>query len=285
MNRVIAAFKKVRLHQILMTFLAGFLLFVSTACNNAGDTGMGDTRQEVPSGLQSESGVQAKNPRPEVPEAATTNRFQGGTMNEFSDIDPRTKQAGAAADKAAVLKENAERNVIDQTSNVGENTRRILDKKGENAEDLGKNLQRSTENTKYKAQDTADNLGRSAKQSVENVKDSTTRGVNRAAEDVKDNTRGAFGGLNRSANRAGENVKESARGTAYDMDRSASRVVDKVADKAQRAAENTPELVQNKANEAGKNTSNFIQDKVNQFVRGAERTVDKTTDTLTNAVD
>jgi hypothetical protein len=80
-------------------------------------------------------------------------------MNEFSDVDPRTKQAGAAADKAAALKENAERNVIDQTSNVGENTRRILDKKGENAEDLGKNLRQSAENTKYKAQDTADNLG------------------------------------------------------------------------------------------------------------------------------
>jgi hypothetical protein len=40
MNRVIAAFQKVRLRQILMTFLAGFLLFVSTACNNTGDTGI-----------------------------------------------------------------------------------------------------------------------------------------------------------------------------------------------------------------------------------------------------
>lgn len=285
MNRVIAAFKKVRLRQVLMTFLAGFLLFVSTACNNAKNTGMGSTRQEVPSGLQSESGVQAKNPRPEVPEAATTNRFQGGTMNEFSDIDPRTKQTeGTTRTSAQELIENAKRN-IDQPGDVGEKTKRSLGKVPEGLDNVGANLKQSAEDVKNKAQGTADNLGRSAKQSVENVKDSTTRGVNRAAEDVKDNTRGAFSGLNRSANRAGENVKESARGTAYDLDRSASRAVDKVADKAQRAAENTPELVQNKANEAGKNTSNFIQDKVNQFVRGAERTVDKTTDTLTDAVD
>ncbi len=55
MNRVIAAFQKVRLRQILMTFLAGFLLFVSTACNNTGDTGIGGTRQRSPLGLQSES--------------------------------------------------------------------------------------------------------------------------------------------------------------------------------------------------------------------------------------
>lgn len=264
MNRVIAAFKKVRLRQILMTFLAGVLLFVSTACNSAGaKTGVGGNRQEVPSGLQSETGVQAKNPRPEVPDAATTNRFQGGTMNEFSDVDPRTKQAGAAADKAAALKENAERNVIDQTSDVGENTRRILDKKGENAEDLGKNLSRSAEDTKYKAQNTADNLGKAAKQGVENVKDSTVNA-----------TKDATSGLNRSANRAGENVKESTKQVGRD-----------VANKAQRAAEGTPELVQNKANEAGKNTSNFIQDKVNQFVRGTERNVDKAADAVNNAVD
>jgi len=269
MNRVIAAFKKVRLRQILMTCLAGVLLFVSTACNSAGaKTGAGSTRQEVPAGLQSETGVQGnKNPRPEVPGGTATspnrdviNSFQGGSMNEFSDVDPRAEQAGrAAADKAATLKKTAERNVIDQTSNVGENTRRILDKKGENVEDVRRNLNESTENTKYKAQNTADKLGKAAQQGAENVKDSTlnatkdtTRGVNRAAEDVKDNSRGAFSGLNRSASRV---------------------------------AEDAPELVQNKGNETAKNASIFVQDKVNQFARGTERTINKATDAVTDAVD
>ncbi|MBW4639805.1 MAG: hypothetical protein KME05_16525 [Gloeocapsa sp. UFS-A4-WI-NPMV-4B04] len=276
MNRIIAGLKKVRLRQILMTCLAGLLLFVSTACNNGGsNTGLQGTRQEVPSGLQSETGAKAKvNPRPEVPGGTATspdrnviNRFEGGTMNEFSDIDPRTKQAGAAADKASTLIENAERNVIDQTSDIGENTKRIFDKKGENADDLGKNLQKSAENTKYKAQNTADNLGRAAKQGAENVKDSTvnatkdaTKGLNQATSDVKDNSRGLFSGLNRSANRAGEDVKESVRG----------------------AARNTGNDLVDSGQQTIEKTGNFVQDKLNQAARGTQRSIDKSAQNTLN---
>lgn len=201
MNRVIAAFKKIQLRQVLMTFFAGVLLIVSTACNNGANPGGPTARQNVPAGLQSEGGAQAKNnnPRPEVPGGTMTspsrdviNRFEGGSMNEFSDVDPRAKGAAAAtADRAAALKENAERNVIDQTSNVGENTRRILDKKGENVDEVGRNLKRSTEDAKNQAQSTADNLGNATKQGIENVKGNTrdaandvTRGINRTAANV-----------------------------------------------------------------------------------------------------
>jgi len=71
-------------------------------------------------------------------------------MNEFSDVDPRAKKPERLRQTRQASQENAERNVIDQTSNVGENTKRILDKKGENAEDFGKNLSKSAENTKTK---------------------------------------------------------------------------------------------------------------------------------------
>lgn len=69
MNKFIAATKKIRLGQIFMTFLAGILLFVTTACNSvqAKDSGAQVTgsRQEAPAGKLAVPGQ--KNPRPEVP--------------------------------------------------------------------------------------------------------------------------------------------------------------------------------------------------------------------------
>ena len=237
MNRVIAAFKRIRLGQILMAFVAGVLLFVSSACSNAPDLG-----------------AQAKNPRPEVPGGTAIspnpdviNTYKGG-MNDFNDLDPRQEPAlGTIGEKAAALKENAERNVIDQTGNLGENTKRILDKKGENVEDLGKNVSQSAENTKNKVQSTADDLTKGAKQAVENAKDNTvgatrdlTRSASQTADDVKQSTRNAANDLSRGTNRAVEDVKGNAKDTGNSL-----------IDKAQQAIENTGEFVQSKLNQSG----------------------------------
>lgn len=202
MSKIIAAIKKIRLSKILMALVAGIVLFVSTACNSvqARTPGVSGDRQDVPSGMQSESRTQIKNssnPRPEVPDEAVTSPFKGGSMNEFSDVDPRAKGLEkAAADRAAALKENAERQVIDQTGDVGENTKRILDKKGENAEDFGKNVKRSTKAAQEKAQGTTEELSKATKRGTENIKENTldatddvTRGTSRAA----DNTSGYVG--------------------------------------------------------------------------------------------
>jgi ElaB/YqjD/DUF883 family membrane-anchored ribosome-binding protein len=214
MNKLIAAIKKIRLGQFLTAFMVGILLFVSTACSSvqAKDAEPGAVkgeRQEVPSGGYAVPG-KAKNPRVEVPGGTATspdssvrNTFQGGpTMNEFSDVDPRAEGLQeAAAKKAEALKENAERNVIDQTSTVGENTRRILDKKGENAEEIGRNVKRSAESAVDKAQGTAEDFSIGTKRGTENIKDNTfdaTKGVNRSAsgatdavkDSVKDLTKG-----------------------------------------------------------------------------------------------
>ena len=218
MNRVIAAFKKVRLRQILMTFLAGVLLFVSTACNSAGaKTSVGGNRQEVPSGLQSEKGTQASdNPRPEVPGGTATspkrdviNSFQGGSMNEFSDVDPRTKQTKEAiTNKATSLKENAERNLEKRADSV--------DKYVENYQQgtpLGERVNRLGEDVGSSADEAKEGVSKGTQRGIENVKESvqdatkeTTKGVNRAGENVKDTTRGAFNG---SVNRAADAAKEA----------------------------------------------------------------------------
>jgi polyhydroxyalkanoate synthesis regulator phasin len=226
MNRLIAALKRIRLSQILMAFLAGVLLFVSTACSS--DKVQAQTpnrRQEVPAGLEAVPGK--RNPRPEVPEQAETNKFSKGGMNDFSDVDPRLDTSGASQ-KAKALVDNAEKNVIDETSNVGETTKRILDKKGENVEDLGKNLKESGEFTKDKAQGVAEDV---------------TKGTKQTTEDIKNATRDATRELTRGANQAAENVKENTKAASRD-----------VADKAQQAGDKTSGFAQDKVNQALRGT-------------------------------
>lgn len=270
MNRVIAAFKKIRLGPILMTFLVGILLFVSTACSKvqaqSPDAAVQGRRQEVPAGKLAVPG-KPENPRPEVPGGTATspssdviNTFQGGpSMNDFTDVDPRAKNLEkAATDKAAALKENAERNVIDQTSNVGENTKRILDKKGENAEDFGKNIQENVEGAKDKAQGTTEDL---------------VSGTKRGTRNIKDNTLDATEGVNRSVSRAGENVKDAAK----DVSRSAKNATDDVNKSANRASDDVkgtfPDLTKG-VKQAVENTSNYLQGKVDQTADSVQRNLD-----------
>ena len=238
MNRVIALLKKIRLGQMLMAFLVGVLLIVSTACSSA-------TQAKTPG-----KGI---NPRPEVPNEAVTTPYQGG-MNDFSDVDPRTK-VDPTAEKAKALIDNAEKNVIDQTGSLGKNTKRILDKKGENVEQAGENLKQSTEDTKEKAKGAVKDV----KQSAGDVKDSAVDATKQAAEGVKNNTLDATRDLTRGVNQKAEDLSSSAK-----------QAVDNV-------KENT------KA--AGRDVVDKAQDKVEQAARGTQRTLYKTGDAVGDAVD
>jgi len=238
MKKLIAAVKKIHLGRVLVTCIAGLLLFVSTACSGSVQAKSPDAgvvtgrRQDVPAGKLAVPGQ--KNPRPEIPGGTATspdrgvvNKFEGGrsTMNEFSDVDPRARDLEKAANrKANALIENAERNVIDQTSDVGENTKRILGKKGENAEDFGKNVSRNTESIQDKIKGAAEDL---------------TRGTKRGTENIKDNTSDALQGADRNVSRVAEDAKDTAR----DLGKSAKR-----------NAEDAADYAQGKANEAARNT-------------------------------
>lgn len=240
MNKVIAWVKRIRIGQFSMAFLAGILLLVSTACSNATgtDAGMQAKRQDVPAGLQAVSGK--KNPRPEVPEEADTNRFRRGTMNEFSDVDPRAGKAEAtAAEKAAALKENAERN-LDEPGNIGDKIKRNLG--NTDAEDVGKNLKQSAKEAKNKAENTTEDLSKASRKGVENVKDNTqdsanklTGGADRTAADVKETAKDTADELTRGANRTTTNVRENAKDTGNNL-----------IENAQQAIENTGDFLQGK---------------------------------------
>ncbi len=268
MSKIASWIKKIKLNQIVMTFLAGVLLIVSTACNGSvqATTPGADTRPEVPSGTQPSGKVTpGNNPRPEVPGEATTNRFEKGTMNEFSDLDPRAKNVEQAANKAEALKQNAERNVIDQTGNLGENTKRILDKKGENAEDFGKNVQRNAESAKDKLQGTAEDL---------------KRGTQKGTENIKDNTYDATKGVSRAAERTTENAKQAIRENTPDT-RELRRDTKQAIDNTKSAGKGLVDDTQTNVEKTG----NFFQNKLNEAARGAKQNIDRTGNAAKDAID
>ncbi|MGI8502759.1 MAG: DUF6658 family protein [Hassallia sp.] len=186
MSKVIAWVKNIRPIKILTVFCVGMLLIVTQACGSV-------TAGEPKAGANSELSV----PKGDK----VLNRYEGG-MNNFSDTDPRSKEAKIEVKaKAEALKQNAEQNVIDQTGTLGENTRRTLDKKGENAADFGKNLQQNTEGTKDKTGNSTDNFA---------------KGVQRGIENIKDNTKNAVDDLTTNAQRAGDDAKTNVQRTAED---------------------------------------------------------------------
>ena len=191
MNKLFSALKRIQIKQILTAFVLGTLLFVTQAC----------------------SSVDAKSP---------DSGYKGG-MNQYSDVDPRSQDVEAAAKaKAKGLRDNAEVNVIDQSGSLSGNTRRILDKKGENLEDLGENAKEDARYATDKAQNSAENFAEGTKRGIENIKENTsdafdklTNNAGEAAEDAKLSTqraaRDAKLGTKRAAEDAGNAVQRNFR--------------------------------------------------------------------------
>ncbi|MBW4446978.1 MAG: hypothetical protein KME38_08895 [Spirirestis rafaelensis WJT71-NPBG6] len=195
MSKIIAWVKNIRPIKILTVFCLGTLLIFTQACNSV-------TAKEPKAGPNTELSV----PKGDK----VLNRYEGG-MNNFSDTDPRTQGAKSEVKaKAEALKENAEQNVIDQTSTVGENTNRILDKKGDNVEQIGKNLEQNAEGTKDKTANSADNFA---------------KGVQRGIENIKDNTKNAVDDLTKGAQRVGDDATTNVQRTAQDAGDAVKRTV------------------------------------------------------------
>lgn len=232
MNKFIAATKRIRLGQVIMTFLAGILLFVTTACNavQAKDSGaVTGSRQETPAGKLAVPGQ--KNPRPEVPGGTVTspssdviNRFQGETMNEFSDVDPRAEKLDAAArQRGQELKENSAQN---------------LEKRADSVDKYVRNYREGTpfgERVK--------NLGEDVGSSAEQLTDRTQRGVENIKGNAQDATRGVSKSASRATDKAAENTKASGKN---------------IVDSAQRAIENASEAVQRQASQAADTTKRAL---------------------------
>jgi gas vesicle protein len=210
MKKVISWVKNLRPLKMLTILLAGTFLFFSQACGSVAAT---TPRAAGPnSQMYVPKGTETKNP----PE---------GGMNNFSDVDRRARDTEAAARaRAEALKENAEQNVIDETSTVGENTRRILDKKGENVQDLGENLKQNAQSTARKAQSSAEDFGEGTKKGLQNIQQNTADAAAGAAKNVKRSAEDAA----TNAQRAAEDTGTAVNRTFQDATDEVSRAADKV---------------------------------------------------------
>ena len=174
--------KRIGVRQILTAFLAGILLFVGTAC----------------SALQAKT---ASEVREDLPKSAIDSPAVGG-INVYPDTDPR-EGTSRANTKAKALIDNAERQVIDESGNVVGNTKRILEKKGENLKDFGENAREDaakipqqtrnvTRDLSNKAQSNVDEaveagkeVGRKTQRAAENTSRNVQSGVNRATNSTQ----------------------------------------------------------------------------------------------------
>ena len=192
MNKILSTLRKIQIKQILTACVLGMLLFVTQAC----------------------SSVDAKAP---------DSSYEGG-MNTYSDVDPRSKDAEAAAKiKAKGLKDNAEVNVLDQSDSLIGNTQRNLDKKAENLEDLGKNVKENARDAGDKVQESAEDFAEGTKRGFRNIKentsdavDSLTNNVGDVAEDAKLSTKRAARDAKLSTQRAAEDASNAVERTLRD---------------------------------------------------------------------
>ena len=262
MNKFISWVKNIRPVKILTAFVAVTILLFTQACGSQVDaTAPAPTKKsyETPRNIK---GPQSAEPNSEVyvPKGTdATSPYEGG-MNNFSDTDPRSKAAKTEVKaKAEALKENAERNVIDQTSNVGENTRRILDKKGENVEDVGKNLQRSADYATDKAQESAEDFAKGTKRGVENIQENTKDAAKGAADNVQDAVEDTKYNAKRTVDKAGEAVNRTTNEAAENVKSSAKETSEDVAGKGKNIIEKAKEFVQGTTDEAAKSAKHNLE--------------------------
>jgi hypothetical protein len=211
MNRLTAFLKKIRAVQILTVFLAGILVFVSTACKGS-DVIVGKTADQI---------------REEVPSEAVTSVYKGG-QNQYSDDDPRNPTATAAEAKAQLLKEQAQHRIDTKSSNnVGENVRRVADDAPDKLDQIGEKLNDNVRTAQRKA----DEFGDKTKQGFANLKENTREGLKGAKEIVKEATEGAkervaegTESLKYNTAQGKENVKDAARNVKYNAEDASDKV-------------------------------------------------------------
>lgn len=205
MNKVIAYLKNIRWTQILTVFLAGVLVFVSSAC----------------------SGTASAKTDAQLRKEGVNSAYQGG-MNNYSDADPRRDTAPAGA-KAKTLIDNAKKNLnqsVDSSGELGENIRQ--------GAPLGKRIERLGENVGKSTQEVTEGLTKGTQKGARNIRENTQN----AAEDVSKTA-------SRSAEDAKDQAQKAARDVSQKTSRAAEDAADFVGDKSNQATKATQRAVEN----------------------------------------
>ncbi|MEG3437839.1 DUF6658 family protein [Pannus brasiliensis CCIBt3594] len=198
MKKIINFLQRVNLARIVLVFLAGAVLFVSTACTNptnvarrvdsnypdqpsardnrlmsGGDTQR--TRRDNPPSYRLD-----RNMERHMEESYTPTAPRKG-MNEGLDVDIRQKDNYSAAQKRTEqLVDRAEKR-LDKTSRVGDMERRASE------EGIRRNY--DSDRTAEKVSDSLEDMGRGARRGLENLKENVGSAIDDASGNVKDMTR------------------------------------------------------------------------------------------------
>jgi len=244
MNKVISTLKNIRPFKIITVFLASIFLLITQAC--------GSVEAKTPT-----AGRQPAEPNSEVyvPKGANvTSPYEGG-MNNFSDVDPRSKTDTKAETEA--LKENAERN-IEQKS---------VDSPGQ----YGQNFQQGTP-----LGERVKRIGEDLKSSTEELTEGVSKGTQRGIENIKQNTKDATGDLSKNVQRSAEDAKLNAQRTAEDAGDAVNRTARSADSNVKSGAKETAEKGQNIIESA----KAFIQSKATETADSVQSNLEKAKDAI-----
>lgn len=141
------------LKRTLGILFAGMLLFITTACSNP--TTSASTK--------------------DVPQRSTSNVEQTIT----DQVNRADRSAAGIKRDVETLKQQTQDKMIDMTGDVGENTRRTLDRKAENAERAGSQIKNNAREAKNRVENQAD-------ASINSAKAKADRALDNAADKVDD---------------------------------------------------------------------------------------------------
>lgn len=176
-------YRQALIRQALTVFFAGVLLFVSTACSSDRNL-QARNPNSVSHGYYQTQPVDRKDYLSRdlyQPKTYERNPKDSQGMNNYSDVDPRANTRDAER-KAQQLVKGANRNIIDMSKDVQTNSDRILSKKGENFEQLGKNIQEGTKQTSQNIKENIRDIGEGTKRGLSNIKEN----IRNAPEDLKE---------------------------------------------------------------------------------------------------
>jgi hypothetical protein len=163
MNNTIAFLKRLRLARIVIVFLAGVVLLISTACSQSPNLNASNTRSDRPSAnspyqLDKNTEIQMKESHPTTPSA--------GQTSSNKDVNARGDASGAAQ-KANDIYLKSDRRV----PRYVEHPEQALRKNREGLEKASDRVSNSAEEMKEGAERGARNLKENIKSAVDNVVD------------------------------------------------------------------------------------------------------------------
>jgi hypothetical protein len=179
MKNFITKIKNIRPVKAIFACLVGVLLLVSQGCGSVSattpytDSSNSGTKTENPYNDGAKARLKSTNPYNDganseirVPKGANINSPYEGGMNNFSDVDPRSKGAiDKAKAKAEYLTENAKRN-------ISKDPESFSDVKDSAARNIKENAKDTADNIESKFEDTRSDVNKGFKKGSKNVKDS-----------------------------------------------------------------------------------------------------------------